>query len=45
MTRCVLPQVDAAETALARTGMPVGSAGYAVVHELDVSNLRCSAPT
>lgn len=33
-------RVDAAETALKRTGMPVGIEGYAVVHELAVSNLQ-----
>ena len=32
-------RVDAAETALARTGLQVGVEGYAVVHELAVSNL------
>lgn len=32
-------RVDAAETALARSGLPVGAEGYAVVHELAVSNL------
>ncbi len=32
-------RVDAAETALARTGRQVGIEGYAVVHELAVSNL------
>jgi predicted kinase len=32
-------RVDAAETALARTGAAVGVGGYAVVHELAVSNL------
>jgi predicted kinase len=32
-------RVDAAETALARTGAEVGVGGYAVVHELAVSNL------
>lgn len=32
-------RVDAAETALARTGLHVGVEGYAVVHELAVSNL------
>ena len=32
-------RVDAAETALARSGAPVGVGGYAVVHELAVSNL------
>ena len=32
-------RVDAAETALARSGRPVGAEGYAVVHELAVSNL------
>lgn len=32
-------RVDAAETALARTGAGVGVGGYAVVHELAVSNL------
>ena len=31
--------VDAVETALARTGMQVGIEGYAVAHELAVSNL------
>ena len=31
--------MDAAETALARTGLPVGVEGYAVIHELAVSNL------
>jgi predicted kinase len=33
-------RVDAAETALARTGAEVGVGGYAVVHELAVSNLQ-----
>ncbi|WP_193315169.1 ATP-binding protein [Nostocoides sp. F2B08] len=33
-------RVDAAETALKRTGMAVGTEGYAVVHELAVSNLQ-----
>ncbi|QIK68383.1 AAA family ATPase [Nocardioides sp. HDW12B] len=32
-------RVDAAETALARVGVEVGVGGYAVVHELAVSNL------
>ena len=32
-------RVDAAETALARTGLQVGIEGYAVIHELAVSNL------
>jgi predicted kinase len=32
-------RVDAAETALARIGAAVGVAGYAVIHELAVSNL------
>lgn len=32
-------RVDAAETALARSGAAVGVGGYAVVHELAVSNL------
>lgn len=32
-------RVDAAETALERTGLPVGIEGYAVTHELAVSNL------
>jgi len=32
-------RVDAAETALARTGFQVGVEGYAVIHELAVSNL------
>jgi len=32
-------RVDAAETALARTGAEVGARGYAVVHALAVSNL------
>lgn len=32
-------RVDAAETALRRTGLPVGIEGYAVIHELAVSNL------
>ena len=32
-------RVDAAETALARVGAEVGVGGYAVVHELAVSNL------
>ena len=32
-------RVDAAETALRRTGLPVGVEGYAVIHELAVSNL------
>lgn len=32
-------RVDAAETALARTGLQVGVEGYAVIHELAVSNL------
>ena len=32
-------RVDAAETALARTGAAVGVGGYAVIHELAVSNL------
>lgn len=32
-------RVDAAETALQRTGLPVGIEGYAVIHELAVSNL------
>ena len=32
-------RVDAAETALARAGVEVGVEGYAVVHELAVSNL------
>lgn len=32
-------RIDAAETALARTGLAVGVEGYAVVHELAVSNL------
>lgn len=32
-------RVDAAETALQRTGMAVGIEGYAVIHELAVSNL------
>jgi predicted kinase len=32
-------RVDAAESALARTGAEVGAGGYAVVHELAVSNL------
>ncbi|MEO7754475.1 MAG: AAA family ATPase [Terracoccus sp.] len=32
-------RVDAAEAALARTGLDVGVEGYAVVHELAVSNL------
>lgn len=35
---CYLP-VDAVETALLRGGSPVGARGYAVVHELAVSNL------
>lgn len=35
-------RLDAAETALKRTGMPVGIEGYAVVHELAVSNLQLS---
>jgi predicted kinase len=33
-------RVDAAETALARMGAPVGVGGYAVIHELAVSNLQ-----
>lgn len=33
-------RVDAAETALVRTGMTVMTDGYAVIHELAVSNLR-----
>ena len=33
-------RVDAAETALARTGMTVTTEGYAVLHELAVSNLQ-----
>ena len=33
-------RVDAAETALARTGATVGIGGYAVIHELAVSNLQ-----
>ena len=33
-------RVDAAETALARTGAEVGIQGYAVIHELAVSNLE-----
>lgn len=33
-------RVDAAETALRRTGLPVGVEGYAVIHELAVSNLQ-----
>lgn len=32
-------RVDAAETALARTGVAVGVEGYAVIHELAISNL------
>lgn len=32
-------RVDAAETALRRTGLHVGTEGYAVIHELAVSNL------
>ena len=32
-------RIDAVETALARSGMQVGVEGYAVVHELAVSNL------
>lgn len=32
-------RVDAAETALERTGLTVGTEGYAVIHELAVSNL------
>lgn len=32
-------RVDAAETALVRSGMDVGVEGYAVIHELAVSNL------
>ena len=32
-------RVDAVETALARLGATVGASGYAVVHELAVSNL------
>ena len=32
-------RVDAAETALQRTGLPVGVEGYAVIHQLAVSNL------
>lgn len=32
-------RVDAAETALRRTGLPVGIEGYAVIHEVAVSNL------
>lgn len=36
-------RVDAAETALARTGADVGVGGYAVVHELAVSNLLLGA--
>jgi len=32
-------RVDAAETALARTGLSVGVEGYAVIHELAISNL------
>lgn len=32
-------RVDAAETALARSGLAVGAEGYAVIHELAVSNL------
>ena len=32
-------RVDAAETGLARIRLPVGAEGYAVVHELAVSNL------
>lgn len=38
LNACYL-RVDAAETALARTGADVGAGGYAVVHELAVSNL------
>lgn len=33
-------RVDAAETALKRSGLSVGIEGYAVVHELAVSNLQ-----
>lgn len=33
-------RVDAAETALARAGVDVGIQGYAVIHELAVSNLE-----
>lgn len=33
-------RVDAAETALNRTGIEVGIAGYAVVHEIAVANLQ-----
>ncbi len=36
-------RVDAAETALARVGIEVGAGGYAVVHELAVSNLLLGA--
>ena len=32
-------RVDVVETALARAGVEVGAAGYAVIHELAVSNL------
>ncbi|MER7072122.1 AAA family ATPase [Terrabacter sp. NPDC000476] len=32
-------RVDAAETALARSGLQVGAEGYAVIHEIAVSNL------
>ena len=32
-------RVDAVETAIARVGTPVNASGYAVVHELAVSNL------
>ena len=36
----MLRRVDAAETALARTGVDVDIEGYAVIHELAVSNLE-----
>lgn len=38
-SRACYLRVDAAETALARSGAAVGAAGYAVIHELAVSNL------
>ena len=39
LLRACYLRVDAAETALARSGADVGVEGYAVVHELAVSNL------
>lgn len=42
--RCLYLRVDAVETALQRTGLLVGPEGYAVVHELAVSNLLIGVP-